>query len=398
MESQHSRNPHHDDPAQRRSKLKVWVLTNAPSPYQVELFAAINRLPDTCLSVRYMSGVSPSGKSESCSGNLDVMAGFGLNKDEYKLHPRALWEALWGKYDCYVLSGFYTSLTFQLCALILRFRRAAVAVWLERPRSNAGAHASRWSNRLRQGMQKWTLGIADRIWCIGSLAKAEYAAIAGSDEKMLLLPYCCDTSRFQIAGQEAKSKHRSRLKITDEFVFLFSGQIIPRKGVDTLLRAFEKVAAQKERVRLLVLGDGPLRDSLQANLPATLQSKVEFFGKVQQSELPSFFHAADAFVFPSRHDGWGVVINEACAAGLPIIATPQTGASHDLLRNAENGYVVDRDDVDGFANAMTSLIDSPDLARQFGIASRNLVESFSASNGATRFVSNVEETIKSRNK
>ena len=120
---------------------------------------------------------------------------------------------------------------------------------------------------------------------------------------------------------------------------------------------------------------------------------MHFTGRLKQQDLPAHFGAADVFVFPSRHDGWGVVVNEACAAGLPVIASRQTGAAHDLVRDGENGFVLDCEDVDGFAGRMQFFLGRPELVRQFGQRSRELVRPFSAEAGAQTFVSHVSEMI-----
>ena len=139
-------------------------------------------------------------------------------------------------------------------------------------------------------------------------------------------------------------------------------------------------------LRLLLLGDGPQRSNYESMVPSELRPRVHFAGLVPQSELPEHFAAADLFVFPSRHDGWGVVINEACAAALPIITTRQTGAAYDLVEDGRSGFVLEHDDIDGFADRLLRLIDEPALREKFGQRSRELVEPFSAENGAALFI------------
>ena len=124
----------------------------------------------------------------------------------------------------------------------------------------------------------------------------------------------------------------------------------------------------------------------KAWFPGELRPRVHFAGHLPQSELPEHFAAADLFVFPSRHDGWGVVINEACAAALPVVTTRQTGAAYDLVEDGRSGFVLEHDDIDGFADRLLRLIDEPALREKFGQRSRELVEPFSAENGAALFI------------
>ncbi len=167
------------------------------------------------------------------------------------------------------------------------------------------------------------------------------------------------------------------------FTFLFSGALIPRKGVTVLAEAFRRVAALEPRARLLILGEGPLRKEMQRRLGDSRRS-VTFLGNQPYDHVPSVYRLADAFVFPTQHDGWGMVLNEAMAAGLPVITTSSCGAAHDLVREGENGWVLDRWDVDAFADRMLLLSRSPDEARKMGRISREIMQRETPASGAER--------------
>src|SRR5690606_33099677 len=157
---------------------RVLVLTNAPSPYQSELFSAIHAGSQCEIRVLFFRGLSSSGSAVHAEYPHSVIRGYGpfRNRDEYRLHPRAISEALWGNHDCYVLSGLHTSLTFQICRMILILRRKPWCVWLERPHSQSRA-PFRWMRSLRDRLLFNTLNSADRVWCIGHRAKQEYGQL-----------------------------------------------------------------------------------------------------------------------------------------------------------------------------------------------------------------------------
>ena len=147
---------------------------------------------------------------------------------------------------------------------------------------------------------------------------------------------------------------------------------------------------------LVLLGDGPSKLAYMDLVEPRLRSRVKFLGHRSQSELPTWFRAADLFVFPSRHDGWGVVINEACAARLPIIASRQTGAVTDLVDEGVSGLLVERDDASGLANSMRQLLlASAETRQQMGARSRELVEVWSATAGAAKFAAYVVDLLSS---
>ena len=392
-------------PATSQQAHRVWLLTNAPSPYQAELLTAIANLDEVSLDVRFMLAGSPSGRAASSQFPFRVMRSVTPRflPQELLVHPRAVWECAFSRQDCFVLSGLYTSLTFLLCTLVLRVRRVPRIVWFERPRPDRREEGN-WSPRillsrpvrsLRSFVQQWILKSSKRVLCIGSAAREAYAALGVARDQLDVLPYCCDVNRYANVDPATVSTIRQRHSLEDKTVFLFSGQMIERKGVDTALAAFSQVANNQADAVIVLLGDGPSREQYEAQVPEALRTRVHFPGHVPQTELPAYFTVADVFVFPSRHDGWGVVINEACAAGLPIITTRQTGAAFDLVYEGGNGFVLERDDVDGFAKAMQHLLEDPELRRTFGKRSRDLVRQFSPENGALHFRETVTTCINS---
>ena len=466
---------------------RLWLLTNTPSPYQVEFFSAVHRSGEIDLDVRFMGSNhrgrdwlpgeegqfkyavlggrakseeqrAKSGEQGAGKGTVPICRngpkGAATNGDcplfplgEYGLHPAAVREVLSSRHDFYLLSGHYTSPTFLLCALALTAARKRWGVWLERPwpEDYQPAWATRLSARnralrgVRNNVLRFLLKSATRVLCIGSAAMEEYARFGAATEKLALLPYICDTSRYRGKGGQPPFV-RSTLRavpangdcplfpalrrehgLEGKFVFLFSGQFVERKGIDVLLAAYGRLARERDDLALVLLGDGPLRERLLGDagkrgqspfvprptptnaprrcpvgarlraVPAGTDRRLvgdsPLFpgvlspGQVCQAELPAWFAAADAFVFPSRHDGWGVVINEACAAGLPIVTTHAVGAARDLVIEGQNGFVLERDDVDGLCEKMRYLADHPDVACEFGRQSRRLVERFSLPNG-----------------
>lgn len=117
--------------------------------------------------------------------------------------------------------------------------------------------------------------------------------------------------------------------------FLFVGRLIPIKGIEMLIRAYSNYRNSSSRPwDLKIAGTGPLKD-LVDGVPG-----VKYFGFIQPNEMPSLMKNSGCLVFPSLFEPWGVVIHEACAAGLPVIATYICGATTNYLRDGLNGYIV----------------------------------------------------------
>ena len=122
--------------------------------------------------------------------------------------------------------------------------------------------------------------------------------------------------------------------------FLASARFVPRKGLDTLVEAFARYRhGSTEPWRLVLLGDGPGRAALEARVAAAgVGSAVTFAGFQQIEDLPAYYGRAAAFVHPALTDQWGLVVNEAMAAGLPVLVSSGAGCAEDLVADGRNGH------------------------------------------------------------
>ena len=166
---------------------------------------------------------------------------------------------------------------------------------------------------------------------------------------------------------------RRRLGLQGRPVVLCVSRLVPRKGQDTLLRAWPAVASAAPDARLLLVGSGPFGKNLR-QLAGRLRvtGSVHFAGAVPGHELPAYYDAADVFAMPCRTrrrgldvEGLGIVYLEASATGLPVIGGDSGGAP-DAIRDGESGYVVPGRSVTAVAERIIGLITDPDRARAMG--------------------------------
>jgi glycosyltransferase involved in cell wall biosynthesis len=123
-------------------------------------------------------------------------------------------------------------------------------------------------------------------------------------------------------------------------VLLYVGQVIPRKGVELFLENVCTISVDVLSTLSIVVIGGQLDEKLKLRLEKQGLHLINI-GFVQPRNLAEYYGMADAFVFPTLEDEWGVVINEATAAGLPVLGSQFSGAVTDLVHNGENGYVFD---------------------------------------------------------
>ncbi|WP_128548184.1 glycosyltransferase family 4 protein [Larkinella soli] len=203
-----------------------------------------------------------------------------------------------------------------------------------------------------------------RIFAIGQEAAQTYQAF-GVQLPITNIPYNLDGKKFRAVTSRLLRILQSQYRCDDTLIFLSSGALIHRKGMDTLVRAFRLLdTEQYPNVRLLILGEGPQRSELERYTEK--DSRIELLGFRQAEELPAYFNLADVFIFASRYDGWGVVINEAIAASLPIICTETVGAAQEWIINGVNGILCPPNHELALYDAMKRLIHSAEIRRKMG--------------------------------
>lgn len=144
-------------------------------------------------------------------------------------------------------------------------------------------------------------------------------------------------------------------------------RLSPEKGVDVLVRAAEGLDAE-----VVVAGSGPE----EGRLRALAGPNVTFLGNVERDDLPELYANADVAVVPSRSDTWGMALNEAALAGLPLVASSVVGGSLDLVEEGVNGFRVPPDDPAALREALRRLVEDETFRRSAGARSREIVARF----------------------
>lgn len=167
----------------------------------------------------------------------------------------------------------------------------------------------------------------------------------------------CDAIVISNIAAISFSTKKNVSKENDKFTFASAANLIKRKGFDTLITGFSKLAKVNKNVELLIYGDGPERKKL-AGLAKQLGvgKKVHFYGKYERCEINNLFSKADCFVLTSRGETFGVVYIEAMACGLPVIATKCYGP--ESFVNDKNGYLIPIDDDEALFEAMKDVINN----------------------------------------
>jgi len=176
------------------------------------------------------------------------------------------------------------------------------------------------------------------------------------------------------------SVERARLKLPEKY-FLCVARFVPKKNLARLISAYAqyRAAAGREAWSLVLSGSGPLEEELRVGVKvAGVADKVVFPGFLQYPELPTYYGLAGALVLPSISDQWGLVVNEAMAAGLPVLVSERCGCAADLVEQGFNGFAFDPKDQVQLTRYLTLVATmSAEDRETMGNRSRELVQRFS---------------------
>lgn len=202
--------------------------------------------------------------------------------------------------------------------------------------------------------------------------------------KAEVIPMGIDLDYFKPGKKPADLVKKYQLK--DTFTILFLGRLTTVKGVSYLLEAAQKLARDGAKFKLLVAGDGPEKESLQAYAKeCDLEENVEFIGWIDSSEVVNYYHLADVFAGPSLHEALGLVFVEAQASGVPVVASNVDGIP-GIVADGETGFLVDTKSGDQLYDKLKTLYKNPKLRQSMAEkAPKQIADQYSWENVARRY-------------
>jgi glycosyltransferase involved in cell wall biosynthesis len=217
--------------------------------------------------------------------------------------------------------------------------------------------------RLRMAAYRLSNGLVDQMTIVSQAAADRFIAERIIPKELLkVLPNSVDTERFENLPVGTRKAVRQSLGIQDEFVWVAVGRFEPAKDYPNMLHAFASVHEHHPRARLLLVGRGSLQPETET-LTRTLglDGSVRFLGV--RRDIPEVLSAADGYVMSSAWEGMPIVLLEAAAAGLPIVATRVSGNA-EVVRHEQSGFLVPPRDHEALGKAMRQLMDLSEAARR----------------------------------
>lgn len=347
--------------------MKVLWLTNIPSPYRVAFF---NELGQFCeLTVLFERKASAERDNSWKQFNTDhfravFLPGKPIGVAE-AFCPSVI-QYLTRAYDRIVVTNF-SDPTGMLAVQWLKLRR--IPYCLESDGAFPGSGAG-----LKERVKRWIIAGAAQYFSTASVHDDYYRLYGAPTDRIVRYPFTSVHAKDVLpepVGTEKKAALRTALGMTEQRIVISVGQFIHRKGYDILMKA---CSVMDSSIGVYIIGGKPTEEYL--NMARDLHlSNVHFVGFKVKDELNQYYMAADAFVLPTREDIWGLVVNEAMAKGLPVVTTDRCVAGLEMVKNGSNGMIVPVEDVQGIAQAVTEVIDRPDMAQHaLEIARRYTIE------------------------
>jgi glycosyltransferase involved in cell wall biosynthesis len=216
--------------------------------------------------------------------------------------------------------------------------------------------------------------LVSRCLTIGSRNEAFYRSLGVPASRLVRVPYVVDNDYFAARTESYRGDLpalRASLGLPAEgTIVLYASKLIERKRPLDLLRAFAALRSEMDGIHLVLVGSGPEEGEVRRYIEEHSVTDVHLVGFKNQSELPKFYAAADLFVLPSEDEPWGLIINEVMAAGLPVIASEEIGATVDLVLNGVTGFVYPAGDVGALQDRLRVLCTDEPLRRTMSDAAR----------------------------
>ncbi len=360
---------------------KIVIVTEIIAPYRIPIFNALARRPEINLHVVFLSENDPTLRQ------------WRVYKDEIRFDYEVLpsWRQRFGRYNVLVnwgvrsalnrvkpdvvLCGGYNYLASWAAAYWARTHRVPLVLW-----SESTAFDLRQRYRVVEFMKTRFLQLCTGFVVPGASSLNYLKDLGIGEQRIFTAPNAVDTSLFSKFAEVARrdeSQVRSRHHLPERY-FLYVGRLVKAKGVFDLLDAYSQLKAElRGKVGLVFVGDGSDRDELMERASKIDPGTVQFLGFMHREELPAIYALADGLIFPTRSDPWGLVVNEAMACGLPVIATNVAGCALDLVSNDWNGFVISPGDVSQLALAMEKLATNSGLRVEMGRRSREQIDAYS---------------------
>ena len=354
--------------------LKLAIVVNEPPPYRIPVFNLIARNPQISLQVIFCCRREPNRLWDLPPIAFDhvfLRERIRTVQGRYIHNNPDVWLALSRFRPDVVLGNGFNPTHLYAFAWTRLMRRAYIAM------TDGTLQSEQSLSALHVRLRRYVYQRAGAFIAASQGGLALYRSYQVPAARCFRSCLAVDNARFNPHGLD-------EVKTWD---FIFSGRLEAGKhpgfAMDVALQCARSLGRQ---MTLLYVGSGSEEAAFRARAETLgRELSVHFHGFARQDELPQLYRSAKIFLFPTRADVWGVVANEACAAGLPVIVSPHAGVANELVVDGHNGHVRPLD-IQAWTDCALELLENPDRLRAMGERSLLLVKPYcfeSAAEGIT---------------
>jgi glycosyltransferase involved in cell wall biosynthesis len=243
-----------------------------------------------------------------------------------------------------VICNNYRYLSFL--RVIRHCNRVGMPLFVNNDSNIRGERLSPFKAWCKRQIYSWWLNRVSGVMPMGEFGDQFFLKYGASPERLYRVPYTPHYDAFAALDEDRLQRFRQQHGLCRERRYLlYSGRLVPVKRVDLVIDAFNRLADMRPEWDLLVVGDGPLASELRERVPDRLRPRVVWTGFLEQEEVTLAYHSADVLVLASDREPWAVVVQEAMAAGLAIVASNVVGAAHELVKDHVSGRIFEAGDV-----------------------------------------------------
>lgn len=337
-----------------KEKKSVLYITNIPSPYSVNFLNELGKLCNlTAIFERYDSserdkswkefrfetfkGIILKGWKVGADASIDFQIVKYLNR----------------RYDAIIVSNPCTP-TGMIAITYMKLMRIKYGIASEGGMAKNGLG-------VKEKIKKFLFSNAEVYFSTGWKGDEYFVTYGANQDKIKWFPYTTlyreDILPHTLSVNE-KEKYKISVGCQNKRMILSIGRFIPGKGMDVLMKAFQKIEGD---IELVIVGGTPPEEYILLQKQLNIHN-IRFVDFSNKEGLINYYKAADIFVLPTRSDTWGLVIPEAMSFGLPVISTDQCVAALSLIRNDKNGYIVPVENVNELKSKICAILENDNLS------------------------------------
>ncbi|QPH39938.1 glycosyltransferase family 4 protein [Pedobacter endophyticus] len=339
-----------------RKPVHVSYLTQVPGPYRERMHELVSEFGDFSYDVIYCAKVEPNRKWKLSYGDYPMY--FLAEKAETFRHNNLNVWGLLNKLNptILIITAFKPTMLYGVLWCLLRGRKIIVY--------NDGTYDSEQHLSFTQKLiRKLVYKVTSAFMAPGKGTVDLYKSYGVAEKKIFKSCLCVDNTQFEYQPMQQRPYH-----------ILYCGQITERKLPFLFTDVAIKLNKEIPNFKALIVGDGALKDEMLLRLDKN-NVDYHFAGFLDQKSLLSYYAKAKVFLFTTIDDVWGIVANEACASGTPVITSKEAGVAGDLILDGENGYVLPLD-ANVWANTIKALLENEQQLETFAEKAMEIVKPF----------------------